>query len=323
MDAGSRYSFGPVPSRRLGRSLGVNNIPMKTCTYSCVYCQVGRTTHRGVDRQTFYPSADVAADVRRRVQETEIAGERLDYLAFVPDGEPTLDVNLGYEIEALKDLGIPVAVITNGSLLWREDVRRDLSRADWVSVKVDTVDEATWHQLDRPHRSLDLPQLLEGINAFAAGFPGELVTETMLVTSLNDTEEGVRAVAEYVSGLHPSRAYLSIPTRPPAEPWVQSGPDEPTLNRLFQRFAERAPQAEYLIGYEGDGFASTGDIVTDLLSITAVHPMRSDAVAALLQVGGHSPEVLERLIERGEVVRTEYGGHTFYVRRCASVAPPR
>lgn len=315
MDASSRYSFGPVPSRRLGRSLGVNNIPAKTCTYSCVYCQVGRTTHMGVDRQTFYPPTDVVADVSRRIREARRAGEQVDHLAFVPDGEPTLDVNLGDEIEALKGLGIPVAVITNGSLLWREDVRKDLSLADWVSVKVDTVDEATWHTVDRPHRSLDLAQVLEGIRTFAAGFSGQLVTETMLVMSLNDSEEGVVAVGEFVSGLHPSRAYLSIPTRPPAEMWVHPGPDERTLNRLFQRFAEWAPQAEYLIGYEGDEFASTGDIVADLLSITAVHPMRSDAVNQLLEAGGHSPEVLERMIEHGDIVRTEYGGHAFFLRR--------
>ena len=268
-----------------------------------------------VDRQVFYPPADVVADVRRRVLEARSAGEEIDYLAFVPDGEPTLDVNLGAMVNELKGLGIPVAVITNGSLLWREDVREDLSGADWVSVKVDTVDEETWRAIDRPHRSLDLAKVLEGARSFAAGFVGELATETMLVTSLNDSEAEVRAVAEFVSGLHPSRAYLSIPTRPPAESWLPSAPDEQTLNRLFQRFAEVVPGAEYLIGYEGDEFASTGDIEADLLCITAVHPIRSDAVRAILDAGGHPPEVLERLIERGDLVRTEFGGHTFYVRR--------
>ncbi|MBN2248638.1 MAG: radical SAM protein [Coriobacteriia bacterium] len=315
MDATPRYSFGPVPSRRLGRSLGVNNIPAKTCTYSCVYCQVGRTSRMTMDRQVLYPPADIVSDVTRRVEEARIAGERIDYLAFVPDGEPTLDANLGDEIEGLQGLGIPVAVITNGSLLWREDVRRDLSQADWVSVKVDTVDEAIWRAIDRPHRSLDLAKVLEGVRSFAAGFRGELATETMLVTSLNDSEEGVRAVAEFVGGLHPSRAYLSIPTRPPAESWLPPVPDEQMLNTLFQRFAEVVPGAEYLIGYEGDEFASTGDIEADLLCITAVHPMRSDAVQAMLDAGGHPPEVLERLIERGDLVRTGFGGHTFYLRR--------
>lgn len=312
-----RYSFGPVPSRRLGRSLGINNIPPKTCTYSCVYCQVGRTSRMTIERQVFYPPADVVADVRRRVQDVRSAGERVDYLAFVPDGEPTLDVGLGEEIEALRELGIPVAVITNGSLLWREDVREDLARADWVSVKVDTVDEAVWHRIDRPHRSLDLAEVLEGVRAFASEFSGELVTETMLVSSVNDSEEGIAAVAGFVSGLQPSRAYLSIPTRPPAESWLRPGPDEHTLNRLFQVFAERVPRTEYLIGYEGDAFASTGDIVEDLLSITAVHPMRSDAVFALLEAGGHSRDVLERLLEDGKIARSRYSGHTFYVRRPA------
>lgn len=322
MTTGSRYSFGPVPSRRLGRSLGINNIPAKTCTYSCVYCQVGRTSDIGTDRRTFYPPADVVADVTRRVGEAGSAGEQIDYLTFVPDGEPTLDVHLGEEIEALKGLGIPVAVITNGSLLWREDVRDDLSQADWVSVKVDAIDEATWRGVDRPARSLDLATVLEGVRTFAAAFTGELVTETMLVASLNDHEDGVVAVAEFVRSLGPSCAYLSIPTRPPAESWLQPGPDEPTLNRLFQRFAERAPHAEYLIGYEGDAFASTGDLETDLLSITAVHPMRSDAVEALLAKGGHPLAVLDGLVQCGSLVRAEYGGHTFYLRRLVRATGP-
>jgi wyosine [tRNA(Phe)-imidazoG37] synthetase (radical SAM superfamily) len=313
-DSSSRYSYGPVPSRRLGRSLGINNIPATSCTYSCVYCQVGRTERMEVERRAFYEPASIAVDVRSRLAEAREASEEVDYLAFVPDGEATLDVNLGREIALLKDLGIPVGVITNGSLLWREDVRRDLGHADWVSVKVDAVDEAIWRRVDRPHRQLELSRVLAGIREFAATFPGELVTETMLVEGVNDSEECVRDVADFVSGLRPARAYLSIPTRPPAEPWVRVCPDEAVLNRAYQLFAERVGEVEYLIGYEGDAFASTGDAETDLLGITAVHPMRAEAVKALLSRAGCSWEVVDRLTARGDLVRTEYDGHTFYLR---------
>jgi wyosine [tRNA(Phe)-imidazoG37] synthetase (radical SAM superfamily) len=127
-------AFGPVPSRRLGRSLGINNIPPKVCTYSCVYCQVGKTTRMQVDRMPFYDPEAVCRDVRRQIADARRKGEAIDYLTFVPDGEPTLDVNLGNEIELLKSLGLKIAVITNGALAWRKDVRADLAKADWSFI---------------------------------------------------------------------------------------------------------------------------------------------------------------------------------------------
>jgi wyosine [tRNA(Phe)-imidazoG37] synthetase (radical SAM superfamily) len=136
-------AFGPVPSRRLGRSLGINNIPPKVCTYACVYCQVGRTTEMTIGRRTFYDPDEVLQDVQEKISKSDEAGEPIDYLTFVPDGEPTLDTNLGREIDLLTPLGIPIAVITNNSLLSRQDVRDDLVGADWVSLKVDAVGERT------------------------------------------------------------------------------------------------------------------------------------------------------------------------------------
>ncbi|RKZ00434.1 MAG: radical SAM protein, partial [Candidatus Hydrothermota bacterium] len=115
-------AFGPVPSRRLGRSLGVNNIPVKICTYSCVYCQIGRTLKIQVDREEFYSPDEVFGEVKEKVEDIRKKGEALDYITFVPDGEPTLDLNLGKEILLVKSLGFKVAVITNSSLIDREDV---------------------------------------------------------------------------------------------------------------------------------------------------------------------------------------------------------
>ena len=210
-------AFGPIPSRRLGRSLGVNNIPAKVCTYSCVYCQVGRTTEMRVERQRFYDPNEVVGDVRAKVQEAAAVGEAIDYLSFVPDGEPTLDVHLGREIALLKPLGIPIAVISNASLLWREDVRADLMQADWVSLKVDAARERAWREVDRPRGSLKLSATLDGALEFAQSYTGELVTETMLVEGVNGGEEDVREVAAHLECLRPATAYLSVPTCPPAD----------------------------------------------------------------------------------------------------------
>lgn len=307
-------TFGPVPSRRLGRSLGINHIPPKICTYSCVYCQLGRTLKMQVARQGFYEPSAIRAEVEDRVRRAVARGESIDYLTFVPDGEPTLDIALGQEIELVKSLGLPVAVITNSSLLGQPGVRQALMAADWVSVKVDSVEEAVWRQVDRPHRSLNLSSILEGIAAFAREYDGELVTETMLVSGVNDGEESLRATADWIAGLDPDWAYLAIPTRPPAEPWVQA-PDERVLHGAYQIFRDRMDQVEYLIGYEGNAFAFTGHVEQDLLSITAVHPMREDAVSEYLARAQSEWAVVDRLVAQGELVELEHGSHRFYLRK--------
>jgi wyosine [tRNA(Phe)-imidazoG37] synthetase (radical SAM superfamily) len=307
-------AFGPVPSRRLGRSLGINNIPPKICTYSCVYCQLGRTLTMQVDRCPFYEPDEIGNAVRDKVARTKTAGESIDYLSFVPDGEPTLDIHLGSEIERLRPLGLPIAVISNAALIARQDVRTDLAAADWVSLKVDAVDEAVWRRIDRPHGSLDLSSILEGALAFARDFRGELVTETMLVAGVNDGEGHLKALAGFLAHLQPDRAYLSIPTRPPAEPWAQA-PDERAVNRAYHVLGKEVEQVEYLIGYEGNAFASTGDVEQDLLDITAVHPMREDAVRACLARHGAGWTAVRRLVAEGELIETEHGDHTFYLRK--------
>jgi len=307
-------TFGPVPSRRLGRSLGINNIPPKACTYACVYCQVGRTTPMRVERRAFYPPEDLAAEVSATVDRLTGDGGKIDFLTIVPDGEPTLDVNLGRLIELLRPLGIDVAVITNGSLLDRPDVRRDLMDVDWVSLKVDAVRPDVWRRIDRAHGKLELEKILDGMLRFAAEYRGRLVTETMLVDGLNDDAESTNDLASYLTRLGPSVAYLGIPTRPPVEEWVRA-PDEETLARIWHTLDRVLDSVEYLTGYEGDDFASTGPIEEDLLGITSVHPMRERAVRALLARTGSDWSVVRSLLDRRELIETRYADHTYFIRR--------
>jgi len=307
-------AFGPVPSRRLGRSLGINNIPPKICTYSCIYCQLGRTIKMRAERRVFYEPEEVSRDVQDKVEKAREAGETIDYLTFVPDGEPTLDINLGREIELLEPLGLKTAVITNGSLIWREDVREELGKADWVSLKVDAAPEAIWRRVNRPHRSLQLASIREGILEFAGDYKGELMTETMLIEGVNDGEENIKGIADFLVRLRPDRAYLSIPTRPPAENWAHP-PNEETINRAFQILSEKVDHVEHLIGYEGSEFSFTGNVEEDLLSITAVHPMREDAVSEFLTRAEADWAVVHRLVAQDQLVETEYGGHQFYLRK--------
>jgi wyosine [tRNA(Phe)-imidazoG37] synthetase (radical SAM superfamily) len=210
-------AFGPVPSRRLGRSLGINNIPPKVCTFACVYCQLGRTIKMQAARRAFYEPEQVLRDVHDKVEKASEAGEAIDYLTFVPDGEPTLDIHLGREIELLRPLGIKIAVISNASLIGREDVRESLLEADWVSLKMDSTQEEIWRKIDRPYGALRLAPILDGALEFAHAFKGKLVTETMLVKGINDDDDQIRDVAGFLARLEPATAYLAIPTRPPAE----------------------------------------------------------------------------------------------------------
>jgi wyosine [tRNA(Phe)-imidazoG37] synthetase (radical SAM superfamily) len=314
-DAGKAadIAFGPVPSRRLGRSLGINHIPAKICSYSCAYCQLGRTIKLQAQRRVFFEPDEIVRQVREKVGEALRAGEAIDYLTFVPDGEPTLDVNLGRAIRLLRSTGPRIAVITNGSLLWRADVREDLAAADWVSVKVDAVREGLWRRLDRPHGSLRLSPILDGMLAFSKAYHGELATETMLVRGANDSPEVVREIAGYVGQLRPAMAYVSVPIRPPAEAWVYP-PDEGAVNRAYQIMREQCERVEYLIGYEGNGFAATGDAAGDLLAIAAVHPMREDAVRDYLTRAKADWALMHRLLAQGQLTRTVYQDHVFYVR---------
>ena len=310
----SRLVFGPVPSRRLGRSLGINNIPPKVCTYSCVYCQLGRTDRMSDLRREFYDPAALVAAVSVRVREAEDCGEPIDYLTFVPDGEPTLDIHLGSEISQLQSLMKPIAVITNSSLIHLEAVQRDLGLADWVSVKIDAVDEEPWRRVDRPHHSLQLDRLLRGILSFRQGFSGELVTESMLVSGLNDSPEQLEALATFLGQVQPAIAYLAVPTRPPAEAWVRP-PDEQAINQAYHLVQRHVERVELLIGYEGTAFSASGRSADDLLSITSVHPMRLDAVEALLERNMDGWDVVDRLIEERKLVELNYQEQRYYLRK--------
>jgi len=307
-------AFGPVPSRRLGRSLGINNIPSKVCSYSCAYRQVGRTSEMRVERSPFYPPQKILNDVEDKVKLSRELGLGIDYLTFVPDGEPTLDANLGQEIRMLKPLGIKTAVISNSSLIWDREVREELSDADWISLKVDAVDERAWRRINRPHRALRLQEILEGILEFAQNYKGQLATETMLVKDVNDDPRSLQKIADFLAQVQPSKAYIAVSTRPPAVEWVRP-PSEGSINLAYQIFCERPEQVELLVGYEGDLFALTGDVEQDLLSITAVHPMREEAVRKFLEQAGIGWDAAQRLIDVGQLVEADYNGHRFYLRR--------
>jgi len=320
MALANQMVFGPVPSRRLGRSLGINNIPPKICTYACIYCQLGNTIKLRSQRQNFYEPAEIFIAVREKINQAKKYKQKIDYLTFVPDGEPTLDARLGDTISLLKPLGIKTAVISNASLIEREDVRTDLSKADWVSFKIDAPEETLWRQVDRPHKKMCFKGILQGLLEFRQSFGGQFVTETMLIKNINDSLPAIRSMAGLIARLHPQIAYLSVPTRPPAIPLAQA-PAEERLNIAYQEFAKRLDLVELLTGYEGDAFSFTGNARQDILGITSVHPMRKKAIEKLLKKAGAQWSLMEEMLDKNEIVPLQYQGHIYYLRQLRKQNP--
>ncbi|MFU2158837.1 radical SAM protein [Caldisericum sp. AR60] len=308
-------AFGPVPSRRLGRSLGVNNIPPKICTYSCVYCQLGRNLKMSKIRQAFYDPEDVFNAVKIKVEDVLSRKEKIDYITFVPDGEPTLDINLGKELSLIKTLGIKVAIISNSSLIDNPDVQNELMGFDLVSLKVDAVSNDIFKKINRPFKGIELDNILQGIRDFSSSFKGILITETMIIDNIDYGDE-FEKIGEFLASLNNlEKAYISIPTRPPQEDWGRP-PKEETVNEAFQIFETKLPKkVEYLIGYEGNAFSYSGNLEEDVLSITAVHPMREDALMEIVEKDKGSFEVIEKLIRNGLIKKIQYQGQNYYLRK--------
>jgi wyosine [tRNA(Phe)-imidazoG37] synthetase (radical SAM superfamily) len=306
-------SFGPVPSRRLGKSLGINNIiSPKVCSYGCVYCQLGETTRKSIKRETFFKPETIYEKVEKHIQQLR-KDNYPDYLTFVSNGEPTLDVNLGKSIDLLKSFEIPIAVITNASLLFNLQVRDDLHLADWISLKMDAGDDATWQKVNRPAAGLNFDKTIENINLFADKYNGILCTETMLIDGINDSVNNITNVSELIKRINPRKAYLAIPTRPPSEESVNP-PDSEKLNMAWQIFNNNCINTEFLTGFEGSDTGFTGNIYDDILNITAVHPLRQDSIINLLRNDNADFSVVKSLIKQRLIRSTIYNGNKYYLR---------
>ncbi len=302
--------FGPVPSRRLGRSLGVNNIPLKHCSYSCIYCQLGETRRKTISRAAFYRPEEIASEVAERL---ETAGEA-DYVTFVPDGEPTLDMNLGEAARLIRRVtSIPLAILSNASLIWMSKVREDLKQFDLVSLKLDSTINRLWLQVNRPHPELVLEKILGGIKTFQREFGGSLIFEVMLVKGVNDTVENAIAVSTYLSGVRFDRVYLAVPTRPPTLSWVKPV-ERSRLNIIYKVFAEMVGQdrVSVLPESEGPNFHLSDNIENDILSIVRVHPLREDYASILIRRRGGSPKmIIRKMVGEGKIRIRSYMGHRF------------
>ncbi|MDW7759596.1 MAG: radical SAM protein [Acidobacteriota bacterium] len=214
-----RHVYGPVPSRRLGYSLGIDILRPKTCTIDCVYCQLGRTPRKTVRRGDFVDVEAVLAQVRAAVE----SGRRIDHITFSGSGEPTLNRSIGRIVRAIKDMtDIPVVVLTNGTLLHRRDVRRDILAADIVVPSLDAATSTMFGRVNRPHASLTFDKMIAGLKAFRRGFPGQIWLEVMLLKGLNDGPAHLRKLKALIAEIEPDKVHLNTAVRPPAEKTVRA-----------------------------------------------------------------------------------------------------
>ncbi|MHA1730379.1 MAG: radical SAM protein [Promethearchaeota archaeon] len=303
--------YGPVPSRRLGRSLGVDLIPAKTCNFSCVYCQLGRTLNLTNTRQSYFPREELLDEVAGRIQEVGV--DQVDFVTLVGDGEPTLSLDLGWVVREVKNrYPLPVAVITNGALLYDPTVRDDLSGADVVLPTLDAGTGGLFRRVNRPHKDLEFERVLDGMVAFRDGYSGEIWLEVMVVAGLNDDDVAIGSIRAAVERVRPDRVYINVPIRPPAEPWVRI----PSRDRLEAFRAALGEVVDISLPEEGTfvlSSADPGEIPGEIVEIVKRHPMREGQVLELLERKGlDDPKgVVDSLVDAGDVRRVEHGGVTF------------
>ncbi len=311
-----KFVFGPVPSRRLGQSLGIDTIPLKTCNWNCVYCQLGRTVPLTNARREYYPREDILAEVKE-VLDAHRPGE-IDWVTFVGSGEPTLHAGIGSLIQRVKALtDLPVAIITNGSLLYLSEVREALSAADAVLPTLDAGTPELYRTINRPHPEVTFERLVEGLIAFRQQYTGKLWIEVMLVRGLNDAEQALRDIAAVLRRIGPDEAHISLPTRPPAETWVQPPGEE----GLMRAVAILGTIAQVIHPAEGSFDLSGYDnVVNAVVGIITRHPMREAELRHTLErwTPGQVEEALSELAASGQVRVVERYGVRFW-----SAAPAR
>lgn len=305
-----KYVYGPLPSRRLGQSLGIDPIPFKTCNWNCVYCQLGRTVPLTNQRREYVPPEAILAELRAAL--AAHAPGTIDWISFVGSGEPTLHSGLGQLIRAVKRLSdIPVAVITNGALLYDPQVREDLRAADAVMPTLAAGDARLYRAITRPWPELAFERVVDGLAAFRRIYAGKLWVEVMLVKGLNDSEPALRDLAAVLRRIGPDAVHLTLPERPPAEPWVEP-PDEEGLMRATAILGGMAELVHPATG--SVDLAGCEDVVEAVVAVIKRHPLREVDVARALDrwTAGQVAAALETLAAGGQARLVMCYGERFW-----------
>ena len=301
-----KHLFGPVPSRRLGRSLGVDLVPYKVCTYDCIYCQLGRTTTRTTCRAQYVPTEEVLAELHEALTEPDLC----DYVTLSGSGEPTLHRDAGRVIAAIKAMsGIPVAVLTNGSLLHEPEVRRALLPADLVAPSLDAGDAETFRRINRPCPEISFERMVDGLKAFRREYTGQLHLEVLFCAGINDGDEQVGKIRAIIDEVNPDRIDVNTVTRPPAEAEAKAVPPE----RLAHICLLLGAKAHPIAGGPEDADRAGPITAADLLALLRRRPCTLEDLAAGLRCHRwEAAKLLERLCREGKAHTRQQGEKVYY-----------
>lgn len=303
----NRFTFGPVPSRRLGFSLGVDAIPRKCCTFDCIYCQVGKTTDKRTTRRAFFDPQKIIDEVVGKVCDSQI----IDFITFSGSGEPTLNQNLGAIIRGIKKrVSTPIAVITNGSLLIRPDVRQDLADADLVVPSLDAVTEDIFQHINRPFASLHVREMIEGLKAFRLEYRGLIWLEIMLIQDVNDDAQHLAILSETVPQLGVDKIQLNTVARPPCDTMIKGI----AAHRLAEIQTLFGPKSEVICGFERPG--ATGSEKGWRETVLSIMKRRSLTVEDVIAVTGVNREQADRgikeLLDENRIIARSVDGILYY-----------
>lgn len=301
-----RHVFGPVPSRRFGRSLGVDLTPLKTCSFNCVFCQLGPTPQTTVERREYVPVQTVKDEILR----WRDAGGTADYATLSGSGEPTLHSGFGEVLRFLKaELPCPAVLLTNGSLLYLPEVRAAAGQADVAKLSLSAWDDDSFRRINRPHPDLDFHRSVAGMRAFRQGFAGRIWLEVFLIAGLNDAPNQVERIAALAAAIGSDKIHLNTAVRPPAEASVQPV-DRDRLAELAELFRPRAEVIADFSARPGSGVAANE---TALLDMLRRRPCTARQIADVF--GMHLNEVAKytgHLLKTGQIQALQRGGETFF-----------
>lgn len=294
-----KHTYGPVPSRRLGISLGVDLVPKKICTYDCIYCQIGRTTRQTIERREYVPPRSILRDVREALKEW---GDTVDYFAISGSGEPTLNSAIGEVIRGIKKMtSVPVAVITNSSLINLEAVRKSLLQADVIMPSLDAVTPSVFQTINRPHPSLDITEIIQGLTDFRREYGGQIWLEILLCRGVNDWGEEIEGLEQAIRTIGPDKVHLNTVVRPAVEDYASALPPD----RMEQIKKSLGADVEIIAEFEGPKHLITSENIEEkIIRLLQRRPETPDGLAKAL--GLHDLEIVKILDKLAKEERVQY-----------------
>ena len=301
------YIYGPVPSRRLGFSLGVDIVPYKTCTLDCIYCQLGRTTHKRVKRKSFAPGEEIIEEIRKSVS-TE---HDIDFITFSGSGEPTLNADIGRLIrEVRKITSIPVAVLTNGTLLFMDDVQKDLMEAHLVIPSLDAVSQEMFQRINRPHHFLNIQSVIKGVKEFREFYTGQIWLEIMLIKGFNSERHELSRLKKAISEIRPDKVYLNTVIRPPSE--IYAEPLSPAEMRAVRNYLDG--NCEVIMEFHKKRSPGVRDVKRSIIEMTKRRPLTVIDISNVLGMSDtNAARIIERLKAEGIVKEKHHGTKNYYI----------